>query len=54
MDERDDEVRSIARCADCGELIYDDNRDAYVNDDGEYFCCLDCLLNYYSIRKIED
>lgn len=50
----DEEVRSIARCSECSELIYDDNEEIYIDDNGNYFCCLDCALNYHRIQKSED
>ena len=47
-----DEAQAIARCEECGELIYEDNDDAYVDDDGNHFCCLQCVLDHYSIRQV--
>lgn len=44
----------IARCAECGELIYDDNDDVYVDRDGQYFCKLKCALDYHGIGRTED
>ena len=49
-----DENRAIARCENCGEIIYDDNKNVYVNDDGEYFCDISCVFEFYSIRLSED
>ena len=54
-DERiDEEPDVIGRCEECGELIYEDNYDAYVSESGDYFCDLECLLNYYHIRRADD
>ena len=54
-DERiDEELDVIGRCEECGELIYEDNYDAYVSESGDYFCDLECLLNYYHIRRVDD
>lgn len=50
----EDESKAIARCEECGELIYEDNDDVYIDDDGNYFCGLWCALSYYSLRKIDD
>lgn len=50
----EDESKAIARCEECGELIYEDNDDVYIDDDGNYFCGLRCALSYYSLRKIDD
>ena len=50
----DDEIIPIARCTSCGELIFDDNKDVYINNDGEYFCGIQCVLDFYEIRLSED
>ena len=52
--EYDGEQVAIARCAECGELIYDDSEEIYADDEGNYFCSLDCSLNFYSIHTVED
>ena len=49
-----DEVKPIARCENCGEIIYDDNKNVYINDDGEYFCELSCVFEFYGVRLSED
>ena len=49
-----DDVRPIARCENCGCIIYDDNKNVYVNDNGEYFCELSCVFEFYGIRPSED
>lgn len=46
--------RPIAVCEECGELIYDNSSEMYIDEDNNYFCCLACALNHYGIRKIED
>ena len=53
LEYEEDDSQAIARCEECGELIYEDNDDVYIDDDGNYFCCLQCVLDHYSIRKIE-
>ena len=53
-EEYDNEITSIARCASCGELIFEDNKDVYINNDGEYFCGMQCVLDFYEIRLSED
>lgn len=50
----DEEVRSIARCSECEQLIYEDNEDIYMDEYGHYFCSLDCALYHHGIQKIED
>ena len=49
-----DESLPIARCEECGEIIFDDNKEVYVNDDGEYFCGLECVLGFYGVHLSED
>ena len=49
----EEDIQPIARCEECGELIYEDNDDAYIDDEENYFCCLQCALDYYYIKKIE-
>lgn len=49
-----DEEQPIARCTCCGELIYEDNDDTYIDSDGNYFCSLECVLEYYGVSKIEN
>ena len=47
-------VRQIAQCCECEEEIFDDSPDVYIDDEGNYFCSLECALNFYGIRKSED
>lgn len=49
----DENIRTIGYCAECGEIITDDMKDVYVNDDGQYFCCAECVNNYYGLCKLE-
>ena len=48
-----DEPRNFGYCENCGEKITDDSDEYYVNDDGEVFCSIECVLEHYSIEKIE-
>ena len=41
----------ITNCENCGEPIYDDNNHIFTDDDGNYFCCKKCALQFYNIRK---
>jgi len=52
--EYNEEARSIARCSECEQLIYEDNEDIYMDEYGHYFCSLDCALYHHGIQKIED
>ena len=44
----------IARCEECGEPIYDNSDEIYIDEDNNYFCCLVCALNHYGIHQPED
>lgn len=48
-----DDVRVFGRCAVCGNKITDEDGEYYVNVDGEVFCSCECVLNWYSVEKIE-
>lgn len=50
----EDEEHAIARCEECGELVYEDNKEIYTDDEGNFFCSLECALGYYSIRKVDE
>lgn len=50
-----DEVRTFGYCENesCGDTVTDEGKEYYVNDDGEVFCCIECVLEHYGITKIE-
>ena len=48
----DNDVRIFGYCEECGSTITDDG-EAYVDRDGKYFDCLDCLFSYYDISVVE-
>ena len=50
----EEKSQPIARCTECGRLIYDNSRDVYMDCKGNYFCSLDCSLYYYGIHQSED
>ena len=52
--EYDDEAVQIARCETCGEPIYDNSSEVYVDEKHNYFCSLECALQYYGIHLSED
>lgn len=52
-EDRPELSQPIARCAECGELIYDNSSEIYVDGDNNYFCCCDCSLNFYGIHQPE-
>lgn len=47
-------IKKISICEECGEDIFDNNAEIYVDDDGNIFCSLECALIYYGIHKSED
>ena len=47
-----DEVRVLGYCTECSNRITDENN-VYVNDDGEYFCCVECAIEHAHIRCLE-
>jgi hypothetical protein len=48
-----DEARVIAYCAECGSEITEEDEEAYVDEDGNYFDSVECVLEYHKIKKIE-
>lgn len=51
--ENDEGIRVLRICENCGDEITDEQEEYYVNDDGEAFCCIECLCGYYEVTKIE-
>ena len=54
VDIENENPRQIARCEECGEEIYDNSCEVYVDDEGNYFDSIECACRYHGIRKIED
>lgn len=50
----DEDVRIIGKCEECESEVVSDNGDVYVDEDGRYYCCLDCLLEHYHITRLEE
>ena len=50
MDEN--EVRVLGYCAECNSKITDEH-DVYVDEDGNYFDDIECVLSFYNIHKLE-
>jgi hypothetical protein len=50
-----DEVRTFGYCENesCGDAVTDEVKEYYVNDDGEVFCCIECVFEHYGITKVE-
>lgn len=51
MDEN--EVRVTGYCEECGNEITDEFEDVYIDNEGRYFCGIECLLSFHNISKIE-
>ena len=47
-----DEIK-IAYCAECNNDITTKDKEAFVNEDGEHFCSIDCVLEHYRIVRLE-
>lgn len=48
-----DEIRVFGYCECCGDKVTDEGEEYYVNDDGEVFCCIECVLEHYGVTKLE-
>ena len=48
-----DEIRTFGYCVCCGNQITDEENEYYCNDDGEVFCCAECVCEHYGVTKIE-
>jgi hypothetical protein len=53
MDERETRFFGYCENESCGDAVTDEGDEYYVNDDGEVFCCIECVLEHYGITKIE-
>ena len=49
----EEDVRVIGRCAECQYKITSTMEECYCNDDGEYFCDIECVLEHCGIYKLE-
>jgi endogenous inhibitor of DNA gyrase (YacG/DUF329 family) len=48
-----DDERLIAYCEECGNKITKDDEDIYVDEEGRYFCSIECALEFHKIHKLE-
>lgn len=48
-----DEIRMFGYCECCGNPITDEKKIYFANDEGEVFCCAECVLEHYGIIKVE-
>ena len=49
----DNEIRKFGHCEECDSEVTNDVDEYYITEDGKVFCSIECLLEYYSITKIE-
>jgi hypothetical protein len=50
----DEQVQIIGRCEECGELIFDNSGDIYMDGEGNYFCCDSCAMTFHGIYQPEE
>ena len=48
-----DEIRVIGYCAHCGDKITSEAEECCCNEDGEYFCDIECALEKCGIHRLE-
>ena len=49
----DNDVRVLGYCAECGSAITTEDNEAFVDAEGNYYCCVECVLEHYAITKLE-
>lgn len=49
----DDEVRTLGYCVECDNAITTEDNEAFVDEEGNYYCCVDCVLERYGITRLE-
>ena len=47
-----DDVMIVGYCEECGSAITTED-EAYIDHEGRYFDCLDCIFEYHDITKVE-
>ena len=47
------EVRVLAHCAECEEDIYDDVEEYYCDEDGNFYCSIECVCMAHGIHRLE-
>ena len=50
----DEQAQVIGRCEECGEFIYDNSGEMYVDGEMNYFCSIECCHAYYGIHQPEE
>ena len=49
----DNEVRILGYCVECGSEITTADNEAFVDEEGNYYCCTDCILEHYTVTRLE-
>lgn len=49
----DNEVRILGYCEECDSIITENDNEAFVDEEGNYYCCIDCVLEHYAITRLE-
>lgn len=47
------DIKVFGYCPECGETVTDEMPGVYVDNEGRYYCCLDCALSYNGITELE-
>ena len=47
------DIKVFGCCPECGETVTDEMSGVYVDNEGRYYCCLDCALSYNGITELE-
>ena len=53
MKHEEKEVRVLAYCAECNEEITDDVEEYYCDEDGNFYCSIECACIAHGIHRLE-
>lgn len=53
VNQMDNEVKILGYCAECDSEITTMDDVAFVDEEGNYYCCIDCILEHYAITRLE-
>jgi hypothetical protein len=48
-----DEARVFGYCRCCENEVTDEKKEYYINENGEVFCDIECVLEHYGVIKVE-
>ena len=49
----DEDIRIFGHCENCGAAVTDEYEDHCMNNEGQVFCDIECVCEYYEIIKVE-